>query len=623
MEVHKVSDQMRGLTMNRRERRAEGKGGVQARPQLAAPATAQNIETLFASAVSYDRSGDFAQAKRLCHTILDRDPRHVPSLVLLAGIDQQAGRNRSAVRILRKALEADGFDATVHDTLGVAYQALGQRDEAVRHFSRAIACGLGGLEQLIKQSAAIGSALARLRGAWPRRLQLAELLGDDGLGILAQEALLVSVLRSVAVCDIELERFFTALRFGLLQLANAQTPPAVEGAVFELCCALAQQCFLNEYVFAASEAEADLAERLRQRVAAEIVSATPPIPFRVAVVASYFPLHTLPAAIAGQEWPQPVEDLITQQVREPQAEAREREAIPALTPIDDGVSLTVQRQYEENPFPRWTVVSAVKPTTIAGYLREKLPFASLSGIPESAEFDMLIAGCGTGKHPIERALLFPNARVLAIDLSRSSLAYARRKSREASLGAIEYAQADILALGSLGRSFDMIEAVGVLHHVSEPTLGWRALLSLLRPGGFMAVGLYSAVARRSYAAIRAAISERGFAPTAAGIRACRQDLIGRNQIPDSTDFFTISGCRDLLFNAVEHQFTIPQIKAFLAEQKLSFLGFECDSETLQLFQRRYPDPAAIADLDSWHEFELSRPRTFLSMYVFWMRKPLD
>jgi len=78
--------------------------------------------------VSYDRSGDFAQAKRLRHTILDRDPRHVTSLVLFAGIDHQAGCNRSAVRILRKALEVDGFDATVHDTLAIAYQALGQRD---------------------------------------------------------------------------------------------------------------------------------------------------------------------------------------------------------------------------------------------------------------------------------------------------------------------------------------------------------------------------------------------------------------------------------------------------------------------------------------------------------------
>jgi 2-polyprenyl-3-methyl-5-hydroxy-6-metoxy-1,4-benzoquinol methylase len=54
---------------------------------------------------------------------------------------------------------------------------------------------------------------------------------------------------------------------------------------------------------------------------------------------------------------------------------------------------------------------------------------------------------------------------------------------------IEYGQADILKLGSLGRSFDLIESSGVLHHLADPLAGWRVLLSLLRPGGFMMIGL--------------------------------------------------------------------------------------------------------------------------------------
>jgi hypothetical protein len=31
----------------------------------------------------------------------------------------------------------------------------------------------------------------------------------------------------------------------------------------------------------------------------------------------------------------------------------------------------------------------------------------------------------------------------------------------------------------------------VLHHLAEPTAGWRVLVSLLRPGGRMCIGLYS------------------------------------------------------------------------------------------------------------------------------------
>ncbi len=60
---------------------------------------------------------------------------------------------------------------------------------------------------------------------------------------------------------------------------------------------------------------------------------------------------------------------------------------------------------------------------------------------------------------------------------------------------IEYAQADLLALGSLGRTFDVIEATGSLQALAAPMTGWRVLLSLLRPGGLMKIGLYSELAR--------------------------------------------------------------------------------------------------------------------------------
>ena len=42
----------------------------------------------------------------------------------------------------------------------------------------------------------------------------------------------------------------------------------------------------------------------------------------------------------------------------------------------------------------------------------------------------LIAGCGTGEHPFDVAQKSPQARLLAVDLSLASLAYARRKTRE-------------------------------------------------------------------------------------------------------------------------------------------------------------------------------------------------
>ena len=83
---------------------------------------------------------------------------------------------------------------------------------------------------------------------------------------------------------------------------------------------------------------------------------------------------------------------------------------------------------------------------------------------------------------------FRGVRVLAIDLSLSSISYAKRKTQELGLANIEYAQADILKLADISRTFDVIESVGVLHHLADPFAGWRTLLSRLRPGRVHVLG---------------------------------------------------------------------------------------------------------------------------------------
>ena len=60
-----------------------------------------------------------------------------------------------------------------------------------------------------------------------------------------------------------------------------------------------------------------------------------------------------------------------------------------------------------------------------------------------------------------------------------------------------------MKLRSIGRKFDIISSMGVLHHLAEPIAGLRELLSLLRPGGFMRIGLYSESARQEVVASQA------------------------------------------------------------------------------------------------------------------------
>ena len=192
----------------------------------------------------------------------------------------------------------------------------------------------------------------------------------------------------------------------------------------------------------------------------------------------------------------------------------------------------------------------------------------------SGDLDILIAGCGTGQHAILTTQQHEGARTLAIDLSRASLAYAAAKTRELGLD-IEYAQADIMRLGALERRFDLIESVGVLHHLADPYAGWRVLLSLLRPGGFMRIALYSEIGRWGVVAARAVIAQRGYGASAAESGASGSDLMQRDDsaaqnVMRIDDFYSTSECRDFLFHTQEHRMTLPAIKAFLAEQNLQF-----------------------------------------------------
>jgi SAM-dependent methyltransferase len=313
-------------------------------------------------------------------------------------------------------------------------------------------------------------------------------------------------------------------------------------------------------------------------------------------------------------------------VREPAQERQIRQTIPELAASDDEISRRVRLQYEENPYPRWTKADPPPPPlSFDQLLRRKLPASVFQNLDKS-QIDILIAGCGTGQHAIETAQRFAGASVLAVDLSLTSLAYAKRKTLALRRTNIEYGQADILRLGALGRSFDVIESSGVLHHLADPFAGWLVLVSLLRPGGFMAIGLYSEIARADIVAARTFIAERGYQSTAADIRRCRQELVALDggarfrHVVASVDFFSTSGCRDLLFHVQEHRLTIPQIADFVAENGLAFVGFELDHFTLQRYLARFPNDKSMTDLACWDEFEHEQPRTFAGMYQFWVQK---
>jgi len=602
------------------------------------------IEPDFAEAhnnlgITLERLGRLDEAEASYRRALQTMPRFADAFNNLARLLNTQGRSIMALGIIRQSLEIKETGEAKNIFVDCVERLRWTHDNAdIRSLMLRALTELWGRPnelvrvstQLVKLNPNIAECIARAAGAWPKQLSAQELLGAKDLASLAADPLLCALLDSAPICDIEMERFLTMTRRVMLDMATGMTNSAGEvGAALSFYSALARQCFVNEYVFAHSEDEIRKAAGLRDSLIAALqAKAQVPVSWLLAV-AAYFPLCTLPnaARLLDTEWPGAVMDVLLQQILEPAEELQLRTTIPRLTDIEDDVSLLVQNQYEENPYPRWVRAAPVgRSSNIVGYLCQQFPLAAFDRHSRSGSIDVLIAGCGTGQHSILAARQFQAARVLAVDLSMSSLSYAKRKTRELGLTSIEYAQADLLKLTSLDLSFDVIESVGVLHHLGDAWAGWRILLSLLRPDGFMKLGFYSEIARRNIVEARAFIAGQGYGAAANEIRRCRQHLMELDKSEDlsailrSPDFYSTSACRDLLFHVQEHRMSLTSIDAFLRDNGLTFLGFEIDASVLHAYAQRFPDDRAATDLGHWQLFENDNPDTFLGMYQFWIQK---
>jgi 2-polyprenyl-3-methyl-5-hydroxy-6-metoxy-1,4-benzoquinol methylase len=480
---------------------------------------------------------------------------------------------------------------------------------------------------ILEKDSLIGPAIERANRAWPRRLTKHDLLGPNGLAAIAKHPLLSALLESIAIPDLRFERFLTTLRCAVLDVA-ASACDIADDQLLRFASALAQQCFINEYVFDVTSDERRVVTELQQAICAAAASGSSLAPLQVAAIAAYVRLDSLPLRpLWRKSWPSGLLGVINQQIREPELLQRLRAEIPRLTPIADTVSLAVQHQYEENPYPRWIRSAAVtSPITLEAHLRQEFPGRSIVASNARPQLDVLVAGCGTGQQSIDLAQGYKGARVLAVDLSLSSLAYAKAQTAAVGLTNIEYAQADILELEHVGRTFDLIVSTGVLHHLADPIVGWRLLTSLLRPGGFMLLSLYSERARQDIVTAQMWAAAHGYGASVEDIRACRQELARIDDfawrgIFTMLDFFSTSECRDLLFHVQEHRFTIPQIATVIEDNGLEFLGFSLNNDVRRRFKAQYPADEALADLRLWDAFEAKNPYTFVNMYKFWVRKP--
>lgn len=604
-----------------------------------------NIErhdTQFALGVCYTKTGDFAKAVDHLQNAGVLAPHHTETWSNLAVARLQLGRYSEALSAIRQARRyaedphnpeliktlamciapIEDFDINPHfvEEVTMCFQTPGVESRKLVYTAQKLFLHQAVIKKLLEHSSAsgfrdFGTLLKDQTMQWP----------------VLNHPLFVRMMSDHILWRDEIEIILHGLRRELLE--KAQQSPLTDEALWpnalHFLCALAQQCFIGEYVYDISDKEIGQVATLEARIQQN------PTAYDVALLGCYKPLcntefaNDLASNQAFSNDPA-LAAVLRMQILEPAEEDKIREHLAQLTTIEDMVSLKVKSQYEAFPYPRWVSTAVQATVTFRHMLQYKYKQLDDSQLPAD-DFvpEVLIAGCGTGRQSVEWSLLVPQSKNTAIDITASSLAYAQRKTNEMGLENIDYGQADILKLKELGRNFDVIQCGGVLHHMGDPMEGWRILTDILKPGGFMMIGLYSEIARRPVVAAREYISQQGIDNTAEGIRELRKHIRGLPQdhmmrgVMDNQDFYSLSECRDLLFHVQEQRYTASDLEKCIDELGLEFLGFQGPPtpSVIQHYKSKFPDDPHAVNLRNWHKYELDNPHIFKGMYQFWLRKP--
>jgi len=100
---------------------------------------------------------------------------------------------------------------------------------------------------------------------------------------------------------------------------------------------------------------------------------------------------------------------------------------------------------------------------------------------------VLEAGCGVGAQTITLAQNSPEALITSVDISKDSIAEAKKKVGAAGITNVKFEQGDIFNLSFEPHSFDHIFVCFILEHLARPIEALRALKKLLKVDGTITV----------------------------------------------------------------------------------------------------------------------------------------
>lgn len=151
----------------------------------------------------------------------------------------------------------------------------------------------------------------------------------------------------------------------------------------------------------------------------------------------------------------------------------------------EDVTDKIKAFYEETPFPNYdeydnvaSLVEKARQGVFAKLLDDQIPFKAR----------VLECGCGTGQ--LTNFLSIANRTTVGTDICMNSLRMATEFRDKNGLHRAHFIQMNLFRPCFKEGTFDFVICSGVLHHTSDPFKGFETISRLVKPGGYLIVGLY-------------------------------------------------------------------------------------------------------------------------------------
>ncbi len=261
--------------------------------------------------------------------------------------------------------------------------------------------------------------------------------------------------------------------------------------------------------------------------------------------------------------------------------------------------------------------------------------------PQRQNIRILDAGCGTGVGTEYLIYLNPEATIVGIDISEKALEIAQERCRRSGVAAqhqspIGFHHLNLEAASQLDGEFDLINCVGVLHHLPDPIKGIQSLASKLAPGGLFHIFVYAELGRWEVQLMQQAIAllqgtQRG--DYRDGVFVGREifrslptnnRLLKREQERWALENHRDESFADMYVHPQEVDYNIKTLFELIAASGLEFIGFS-NPQYWQLDRLLGKSPELMARaktlsaLEQYRLIELLDPE--ITHYEFFLGKP--